>query len=80
MRAPYGGGIRAPEHHSESKEAIYAHTPGLKLVIPSGPRNARALLLAAIADPDPVVYYEPKAIYRLFKEEVPEETENYAFG
>jgi pyruvate dehydrogenase E1 component beta subunit len=72
MRAPCGGGIRAPEHHSESREAIYAHTPGLKLVMPSGPRNARALLHAAIADPDPVIYYEPKALYRLFKEEVPE--------
>jgi pyruvate dehydrogenase E1 component beta subunit len=80
MRAPYGGGIRAPEHHSESKEAIYAHTPGLKLVVPSGPRNARALLLAAIADPDPVIYYEPKAIYRLFKEEVPEEPEIISLG
>ncbi len=80
MRAPYGGGIRAPEHHSESKEAIYAHTPGLKLVIPSGPRNARALLLAAIADPDPVIYYEPKAIYRLFREEVPEKTEIMPLG
>lgn len=80
MRAPYGGGIRAPEHHSESKEAIYAHTPGLKLVIPSGPRNARALLLAAIADNDPVIYYEPKAIYRLFKENVPEEIEIMPLG
>ena len=80
MRAPYGGGIRAPEHHSESKEAIYAHTPGLKMVIPSGPRNARALLHAAIADPDPVIYYEPKAIYRLFKEEVPAEFEILPLG
>ncbi len=80
MRAPYGGGIRAPEHHSESKEAIYAHTPGLKLIIPSGPRNARALLLSAIADPNPVIYYEPKAIYRLFKEEVPSERETLPLG
>ena len=80
MRAPCGGGIRAPEHHSESREAIYAHTPGLKMVMPSGPRNARALLHSAIADPDPVIYYEPKAIYRLFKEEVPEEIETIPIG
>ena len=80
MRAPCGGGIRAPEHHSESREAIYAHTPGLKLVMPSGPRNARALLHSAIADPDPVIYYEPKAIYRLFKEEVPEKIETIPLG
>jgi pyruvate dehydrogenase E1 component beta subunit len=80
MRAPYGGGIRALEHHSESREAIYAHTPGLKVVIPSGPRNARALLHSAIQDPDPVIYYEPKAIYRLFKEEVPDAMETLPIG
>ncbi|OPZ82578.1 MAG: Pyruvate dehydrogenase E1 component subunit beta [bacterium ADurb.Bin425] len=80
MRAPYGGGIRALEHHSESREAIYAHTPGLKVVIPSGPRNARALLHSAIQDPDPVIYYEPKAIYRLFKEEVPDKMETLPIG
>ena len=80
LRAPCGGGIRAPEHHSESREAMYAHTPGLKLVMPSGPRNARALLHSAIADPDPVIYYEPKAIYRLFKEEVPEAIETIPLG
>lgn len=80
MRAPYGGGIRALEHHSESREAIYAHTPGLKVVIPSGPRNARALLHSAIQDPDPVIYYEPKALYRLFKEEVPETMETLPIG
>ncbi len=80
MRAPYGGGIRAIEHHSESREAIYAHTPGLKVVIPSGPRNARALLHAAIQDPDPVIYYEPKAVYRLFKENVPEQIELMPIG
>ncbi|MDP3510392.1 MAG: alpha-ketoacid dehydrogenase subunit beta [Candidatus Melainabacteria bacterium] len=80
MRAPYGGGIRALEHHSESREAIYAHTPGLKVVIPSGPRNARALLHSAIQDPDPVIYYEPKAIYRLFKEDVPEAMETLPIG
>lgn len=80
MRAPYGGGIRALEHHSESREAIYVHTPGLKVVIPSGPRNARALLHSAINDPDPVIYYEPKAAYRLFKEEVPEAIETLPIG
>ena len=56
MRAPYGGGVRALEHHSESREAYWAHTPGLKTVIPSGPRNARALLISAIRDPDPVIF------------------------
>jgi pyruvate dehydrogenase E1 component beta subunit len=80
MRAPYGGGIRAIEHHSESREALYAHTPGLKVVIPSGPRNARALLHAAINDPDPVIYYEPKAVYRLFKESVPDQIEMMPIG
>ncbi len=80
MRAPYGGGIRAVEHHSESREAYWAHTPGLKVVIPSGPRLARSLLHAAIHDPDPVIFYEPKAIYRAFKEEVPEEPEAFEIG
>ncbi len=75
MRAPYGGGVRALEHHSESREAYWAHTPGLKTVIPSGPRNARALLVAAIRDPDPVIFYESKALYRAFREEVPEKEE-----
>ncbi len=80
MRAPYGGGIRAIEHHSESREAIYAHTPGLKVVIPSSPRNARALLHSSINDPDAVVFYEPKASYRLFKEEVPDTMETFPIG
>lgn len=80
MRAPYGGGIRAVEHHSESREAYWVHTPGLKVVIPSGPRAARALLHAAIRDPDPVVFYEPKAIYRAFREQVPDEPESYEIG
>jgi pyruvate dehydrogenase E1 component beta subunit len=80
IRMPSGGGIRAIEHHSESREAIYAHTPGIKMVIPSGPRNARALLAAAIADPDPVVFFEPKAVYRAFKEEVPDEPERLPIG
>lgn len=80
MRAPYGGGVRALEHHSESREAYWAHTPGLKMVIPSGPRNARALLVSAIRDPDPVVFYEAKALYRAFREEVPEEEEVLPIG
>jgi pyruvate dehydrogenase E1 component beta subunit len=80
VRAPYAGGVRALEHHSESREAYWAHTPGLKMVIPSGPRTARALLLSAIRDPDPVVFYEPKSIYRAFREEVPEEEETMPIG
>ncbi len=80
LRTPYGGGVRALEHHSESREAYYAHTPGLKMVIPSGPRNARALLASAIRDPDPVVFYEGKALYRAFREEVPEEEETLPIG
>lgn len=80
MRAPYGGGVRALEHHSESREAYWAHTPGLKMVIPSGPRNARALLVSAIRDPDPVIFYEAKALYRSFREEVPEEEETLPIG
>lgn len=80
LRTPYAGGVRALEHHSESREAYYAHTPGLKMVIPSGPRSARALLVSAIQDPDPVVFYEPKSIYRAFREEVPEEEETMPLG
>jgi pyruvate dehydrogenase E1 component beta subunit len=80
LRMPYGGGVRALEHHSESEEAYYAHTPGLKVVIPSGPRNARALLVAAIRDPDPVVFMEPKALYHAVKEEVPEAEETWPIG
>jgi pyruvate dehydrogenase E1 component beta subunit len=80
MRCPYGGGIRAVEHHSESREAWWAHTPGLKVVIPSGPRNARNLLHAAINDPDPVIFYEPKAVYRAFREEVADEPEPIEIG
>ena len=70
LRAPFGGGIHAPEHHSESTEALFAHMPGLRVVIPSSPARAYGLLLAAIRDPDPVVFLEPKRIYRLFKEQV----------
>jgi pyruvate dehydrogenase E1 component beta subunit len=72
LRMPYGGGIRALEHHSESMEAIYAHTPGLKVVMPSSPYEAKGLLTAAIRDPDPVIYMEPKRLYRAVKEKVPE--------
>ena len=70
LRAPYGGGIHAPEHHSESTEALFAHIPGLRVVIPSSPARAYGLLLAAIRDPDPVIFLEPKRIYRLVKQEI----------
>lgn len=80
IRMPFGGGVRALEHHSESREAIYAHLPGAKVVIPSGPRNARALLVAAIRDPDPVVFMEPKHSYRAFREEVPDQEEVMPLG
>ena len=80
LRTPYAGGVRALEHHSESREAYYAHTPGLKIVIPSGPRNARALLVSAIRDPDPVIFFEAKSIYRAFREEVPDEEETMPIG
>lgn len=80
VRMPYGGGVRALEHHSESREATYATFPGVKVVIPSTPRNARALLAAAINDSDPVVFMEPKRSYRAFKEEVPEESELFEIG
>lgn len=73
LRAPYGGGIKALEHHSESPEAYFAHTPGIKCVIPSNPYDAKGLLVASIRDPDPVVFLEPKRIYRSFREEVPDE-------
>ncbi len=80
VRMPYGGGVRALEHHSESREAYFAHTPGVKMVIPSGPRNARALMVSAIRDPDPVIFFEPKALYRAFREEVPAEEESIPLG
>lgn len=72
LRAPFGGGIHAPEHHSESTESMFAHIPGLRVVIPSSPLRAYGLLLASIRDPDPVVYLEPKRIYRLVKQDVPD--------
>ena len=80
VRAPYGGGIRAPEHHSESTEAFFAHQPGLKVVIPSTPRDTKGLLAAAIRDPDPVVFLEPKLIYRAFREDVPDKSYTVELG
>jgi pyruvate dehydrogenase E1 component beta subunit len=80
VRMPYGGGVRALEHHSESEEQFYAHIPGLKMVVPSSPRNARALLAAAIRDPDPVIFFEAKALYHAAKEEVPDEPETMPLG
>ncbi len=72
LRAPFGGGIHAPEHHSESTESIFAHIPGIRVVIPSSPLRAYGLLLAAIRDPDPVIFLEPKRVYRLMKQNVPD--------
>ncbi len=73
FRAPFGGGIHAPEHHSESTEALFAHIPGLRVVIPSSPARAYGLLLSAIRNPDPVIFLEPKRIYRLGKQDVPDD-------
>jgi pyruvate dehydrogenase E1 component beta subunit len=73
VRLPYGGGIRAPEHHSDSNEAYFVHTPGIKVVVPSTPYEAKGLLIAAIRDPDPVIFMEPKKVYRSLREEVPEQ-------
>jgi pyruvate dehydrogenase E1 component subunit beta len=72
VRCPIGGGIHAPELHGDSPEAVYAHTPGLKVVMPSRPYDAKGLLISAIRDNDPVMFFEPKRVYRSFKEEVPE--------
>jgi pyruvate dehydrogenase E1 component beta subunit len=80
IRMPYGGGVRALEHHSESEEQFYAHVPGLKMVIPSGPRNARALLVSAIRDPDPVIFFEHKGLYHAGREDVPDEIETIPLG
>src|ERR1700755_1113305 len=80
VRVPIGGGIHAPELHSDSPEAIYAHTPGLKVVMPCTPRDAKGLLIASIRDPDPVIFFEPKRVYRSFKEEVPEEEYTIPIG
>jgi pyruvate dehydrogenase E1 component beta subunit len=72
VRTPYGGGIRPPEHHSESKEAFFVHEPGIKVVVPSTPYETKGLLINAIRSPDPVLFLEPKLIYRAFREEVPD--------
>ncbi|MCH8741303.1 alpha-ketoacid dehydrogenase subunit beta [Patescibacteria group bacterium] len=72
LRIPHGGGIKAYEHHSESLETFFSHIPGIKVVTPSGPYNAKGLLASAIRDPDPVIFLEPKRVYRAIKEEVPE--------
>jgi 2-oxoisovalerate dehydrogenase E1 component beta subunit len=75
LRVPWGGGIRAPEHHSEANEATFTNVPGLRVVMPSSPGRAYGLLLAAIRDPDPVIFFEPKRIYRQYKEEVADDGE-----
>jgi pyruvate dehydrogenase E1 component beta subunit len=72
IRTPYGGGVRALEHHSEAVATFYIHMPGMKVVIPSSPYDAKGLLISAIRDPDPVFFFEPKRLYRAFREEVPE--------
>ncbi|MFC3477994.1 alpha-ketoacid dehydrogenase subunit beta [Halobacterium litoreum] len=80
LRAPMGGGIRAPEHHSESKEAFYVHEAGLKVAMPSTPYDAKGMLISAIRDPDPVIFLEPKKIYRAFREEVPDDPYEVELG
>lgn len=80
IRVPIGGGIHAPELHSDSPEAIYAHHPGLKVVMPASPYDAKGLLISAIRDPDPVIFFEPKRIYRAFREEVPEDEYTIPIG
>ncbi len=72
VRTPYGVGIKSPEHHSESSEALFCHMPGIKVVIPSSPYNAKGLLISSIRDPDPVLFLESTRLYRMIKEEVPE--------
>ena len=80
IRVPVGGGIHAPELHSDSPETIYTHTPGLKVVMPASPYDAKGLLISAIRDPDPVIFFEPKRIYRAFREEVPEDEYTIPIG
>lgn len=80
FRAPFGGGIRAPEHHSESTEALFTHIPGLQVVIPSSPKRAYGLLLAAMRNPDPVIFLEPKRIYRLVKQAVEDDGKALPIG
>lgn len=80
IRFPFGGGIHAPEHHSESMETILVHVPGLKVVVPSGPFDAKGLMKSALRDPDPVIFMEPKKIYRAFKEDIPDEDYTVPLG
>lgn len=80
VRCPIGGGIKALEHHSDSPETYFIHTPGIKVVIPSTPYDAKGLLLSAIRDPDPVIFFEPKKLYRAIKEEVPEKEYTIPIG
>lgn len=80
VRFPYSAGVRALEHHSESMEVYYIHTPGLKVVCPSTPYDAKGLMISAIRDPDPVIFMEPKKLYRAIKEEVPEEEYTIEIG
>ncbi len=80
VRTPYGAGVKALEHHSESLEGAYGHVPGLKVVVPSTPHDAKGLLIAAIRDPDPVLFLEPKHIYRSFNGELPEESYKVPIG
>jgi len=80
IRTPYGGGIRGGHYHSQSGEAYFAHTPGLKVVIPSTPYDAKGMLIASIRDPDPVIFMEPKRVYRAIKQEVPEEAYTVPIG
>ncbi len=80
IRSPNGGGVKALEHHSESLEAVYSHIPGLKVVIPSTPYNAKGLLISAIRDPDPVLFLEPIRVYRAIREVVPEEPYTIPIG
>lgn len=80
VRAPYGGAVRTPELHSDSLEGLFLHSPGLKVVMPSSPYDAKGLLLAAMRDPDPVLFLEPMKLYRAFKEEVPEEDYTIEIG
>lgn len=80
VRVPWGGGIHAPEFHSDSPEAIYIHSPGIKVVCPATPHDAKGLLISAIRDPDPVIFFEPKRVYRSYREEVPEDEYTIPIG
>ena len=80
VRVPYGGGIHPPEHHSESTEAMLVHTPGLQVVVPATPYDAKGLLISAIRSPDPVIFLEPKRIYRAVRQEIPEEAYTVPIG